>query len=418
MSVAVRPVVLALAAGLLTTLPVAAQDLADQIQRLNQIAAQKAEREIRDEIAEAVKLVKDEPAKALEKLLAAQDKAEKDAALTDAQRAALKRSLQTHLRIAERNLDALTRKDLEQAQKRLGGEAFRADDQRAADQARIGRDLARVRELRLQGRLEEADRIVNDLAQHFPDHPSVRASRRVIPMADRARDSRRLVNDRERRLLGVYGDIERSSIPPIGDVQFPSNWRELTQKRAAVQLTAKEKAILKAFDTPIKADFTGQKFEEVIDYLQQVTGVTILLDKASLEQAMVAYDTPVKFNARGVSLRTVLRRILGDLGLTYIVKDEMIQVTTPDRARETLTVRTYYLGDLVAQLSLDLPPALNELAIMQNAAQVIDLIQHSVEPQSWQINNGPGTIVFDPARLALIVKQTAEVHLMLGGGVR
>jgi hypothetical protein len=46
------------------------------------------------------------------------------------------------------------------------------------------------------------------------------------------------------------------------------------------------------------------------------------------------------------------------------------------------------------------------------------MIQTNVEPESWKINGGPGTIVFDPARLMLVVKQTAEIHYMLGGGMK
>ena len=51
-----------------------------------------------------------------------------------------------------------------------------------------------------------------------------------------------------------------------------------------------------------------------------------------------------------------------------------------------------------------------------HAQEIIDMIQAQVEPESWSANNGPGKIYFDPTRMVLVVKATAEVHYMLGGG--
>ena len=119
---------------------------------------------------------------------------------------------------------------------------------------------------------------------------------------------------------------------------------------------------------------------------------------------------------KNVTLRTVLRKVLGDLGLAYIIKDGSIQVTTPLRAKETLTVRTYYLGDMALVTDFRLPAVLTQLQAVQNASQIIDAIQSSIDPQSWRANGGTGTILFDPRTLSLVVKQSAEVHFMLGGG--
>ena len=72
-------------------------------------------------------------------------------------------------------------------------------------------------------------------------------------------------------------------------------------------------------------------------------------------------------NIKRATLRTVLRRILGDVNLAYIVKDEAIQVVTPARARETLSTRTYYVGDLAGTTDIRLGPFLGRL---QAAAQI------------------------------------------------
>jgi hypothetical protein len=43
------------------------------------------------------------------------------------------------------------------------------------------------------------------------------------------------------------------------------------------------------------------------------------------------------------------------------------------------------------------------------------MIQTSVDPQSWQANGGNGSIVFNAPSMSLIIKQSAEVHALLGG---
>ena len=53
----------------------------------------------------------------------------------------------------------------------------------------------------------------------------------------------------------------------------------------------------------------------------------------------------------------------------------------------------------------------------QSVSLLIQTIVGTVEPDSWQVNNpeAKGTIYFDPRTLNLIVKQSAEVHYVLGG---
>lgn len=51
------------------------------------------------------------------------------------------------------------------------------------------------------------------------------------------------------------------------------------------------------------------------------------------------------------------------------------------------------------------------LALTADASgELVDLIQQVVAPQSWDVNGGPGAIVFFAPKHALIVRQTGEVH--------
>ena len=49
----------------------------------------------------------------------------------------------------------------------------------------------------------------------------------------------------------------------------------------------------------------------------------------------------------GVSLRSVLRLMLEPLGLTYLIEDEDMTITTQVKADEKMSTRVYPVGDLV-----------------------------------------------------------------------
>ena len=120
----------------------------------------------------------------------------------------------------------------------------------------------------------------------------------------------------------------------------------------------------------------------------------------ALDAAGVKYDTPITLKVKSVTVRTVLKMVLRDLGLTYVIKDEMIQVTTPDRAKDLMIIKVYSVADLVRNRF--------------EAAMLIDLIETTIEPQSWRANGGTATIVYNPVTRSIVVKQTAEFHAALG----
>ncbi len=49
------------------------------------------------------------------------------------------------------------------------------------------------------------------------------------------------------------------------------------------------------------------------------------------------------------------------------------------------------------------------------AIQLIDLIQNTIEPESWQAVGGKGSIYYFDLLKVLVVRQTGEVHHQLGG---
>jgi hypothetical protein len=213
----------------------------------------------------------------------------------------------------------------------------------------------------------------------------------------------------------VMRSVDDSAVPESRAYVLPKDWAEKSRKRSAAQkLTEKEKAILKALDTPIQVDFDKHPFEDVLDYLRKATGLTITVDQRAMAEVGASYKSEITLKLRATT-RTILKRMLGDLGMAYVIKDEIIQITSAERAKEMTTARTYYIGDLAAAVDIRLGVIGSKLLMIQSVNQLISTITQTVEPRSWQVNNpdAVGTITFDPVTMTLIIKQTAEIHYAL-----
>jgi hypothetical protein len=393
------------------------KDILDEARRREQVAEQKAEADFRAALVEMNKLENTNPGRAAERLKKMLSVLEEDTTLSAVKRDAWKRVVKDRIRVCEAQADHVAKGEVENAGREARKDDRRAiDEQKARDDEMRKRDFDRAKELQKQGRDDEARRITDK----YPDSPAAAASQYIGGIKGAIAANKEIKRERERRVLLAFNDVEKSAMPPIGDIEFPpaDKWRELTKMRTKSVATEKEKAILKALDSPVTIMFEGSTLENVIDYLQTLSGVTIILDKDTLDRAGLNYDTPVNVRKMKVSLRTALRKVLGEVGLTYIVEKETIHVLRPDEAARKMTVRTYYLGDLATASGFTFGNYFSAVEMARSVASLIEMVVGMIEPDSWQINNpeAKGTIFFNPHNLTLVVKQSAEIHYMLGGG--
>jgi hypothetical protein len=399
------------------------EDALDQARKNLEVAAQKTEGEIRTTLLAAEKLAATDPARALDLLKGAKTKLDDATELSESRRATLKRIFADRIRVTEAMIDQAKRDDSEKAdQKAKTSGTNAAGAERNADADDIKRDLSSIRALREQGKTAEADRQAADLAKRYPNNPAAQAAKAITSAADRVAEAKRIQSEKENGFSSATGrDIDKSASLPKGDIEFPppDQWARLTKARGQKKLTEKEQNILKTLDSSIKVDFKDSRLEDVIDYLQTRTGLSIILDKTALDEAGVTNESLVSANFKqGVSVRTLLRVVLNKVNLTYIVKDEAITVLTPERAKNTMVTRTYYLGDLVTYTDARLGPVLTQALLLKTGREIVEMIKGSVDPSSWRENGGEGTIVFDPRTLSIVVKQSSEVHSMLESGYK
>jgi hypothetical protein len=237
----------------------------------------------------------------------------------------------------------------------------------------------------------------------------------------------------------VFLEVRAAGAPPQKPKPAP--------KAAAKPLVGGERAILKALRQPISIEVKETPLQDVVDFLQQNYGIPIVLDRKELEGLSIdPSKTLVTRKLTGISLRSVLDLVLGELGLKWTIHREVLLITSPTRAEseEFLITTVYDISDLVMpvpdrsyhgslpgsgppdassmQFQGGLPPqgmggpppqvrVANPNDSAADFSGLIDLITQTMEPKSWEANGGQGTIALFPANLSLVIRQTREVHL-------
>ena len=398
-------------------------DPIDAARAQQKIADQKAEANVLDAIQSADLAIKrNNPAKAAQFLKSAQLDIDRAAAISGEARKQLTNLLQAKLAVVEGrplvNPGPATKLDPK------GPEARAAQKEAAekyyAELKDVREGIKAVEKAQDDGRMKEANAEIARLAKLYPTNPSVFALGQKESMQDRIANAQAHYAESSRRWIGNQKNINESSLAAIRDVEFPKGWKEMSDRRLkTVELSAKEKKIIEALDKPLTINFNERPLEEALQDLSNQLDVQLLLDKKSLEDLLIDLKKGVSLQAKGLSARTVLRSILGAQGLTFVVKDETIQIVTVERSKSLLTTRVYYLGDLVQGVGpfsgLEWGPLLNLQQNQANVAAILDAVR-KIDPLSWSgaDTGGPGTVTFHTASMSIIVRNSAEVHFSLG----
>jgi hypothetical protein len=102
-----------------------------------------------------------------------------------------------------------------------------------------------------------------------------------------------------------------------------------------------------ALDESTTLEFVETPLADVVDYLKHLHDIEIQLDKRALDDVGIGTDTPVTHNLKGISLRSALRLILRELDLAHILRDEVLLITTPEKARHEPVTRVYCVAELL-----------------------------------------------------------------------
>ena len=149
------------------------------------------------------------------------------------------------------------------------------------------------------------------------------------------------IEDAEGRgLRRPLGEVDRASIPFAGDknpLVFPDakEWDKLSKSRQKIlaerqrQRSERDIEIEKKLRTPVSLQFTNAPLSKVLEYLAKLADVNLHLDPQGLAEEGVTSDTPVTIELRNeIMLKSALNLILEPLHLSYVVKDEVLKITS------------------------------------------------------------------------------------------
>jgi hypothetical protein len=130
-------------------------------------------------------------------------------------------------------------------------------------------------------------------------------------------------------------------------------------------------------------------------FLSQQHDIPIVIHRRALEEIGLDPSVPVTLDVSNISLRSVLRLLLRDIDATYLIKDEVLQITTREAAENRLIVKIYQLPEAMAG----------------KTDELLEVVPTIVHPDAWETLGGASTLAaFDGM---LIAQTTSEVHAEL-----
>ncbi len=155
-----------------------------------------------------------------------------------------------------------------------------------------------------------------------------------------------------------------------------------------------EEKIRQALTMPATIEFIETPLADVVAFLKDAYNIPIEVEAAALDEVGLSPDVPVTRNLHEVSLRTALRVILRDLGLTYLVDDEVLLITTQEEAAQRPVTRVYPVTPLLPINATD-------------ADDLAQLVRETVLRRGARGGLQPTVATYGPL---LIVRDTEEAH--------
>ncbi|MBN2476163.1 MAG: general secretion pathway protein GspD [Pirellulales bacterium] len=270
-------------------------------------------------------------------------------------------------------------------------------------------------------RFAEAEVVAKRAAELDPDNPVVKQ------LLLRSKFVRRYFNNLELSDLkeeGLWSQLDSVAASSVGfDDRIPfrmpdaKEWADLTTRRSKYTAeqqrhrTERDLEIEQKLRHPVSLDFREEPLANVLDYLAKVTEVNMHLDPQALAEYGISADVPVTISVRDeIMLKSALNLILEPLQLTYVVKDEVLKVTS-EQQREGETHRfVYSVADLVTPIPNFVPsPNMGLAGAYHNAMSNVGYgmgasFGASAAPLAVMASRdgNPGAAMINPALLAQV----------------
>jgi general secretion pathway protein D len=273
-------------------------------------------------------------------------------------------------------------------------------------------------------RFAEAEVLAKRARELAPENPIVKQLIWQSKFVSRTRRNETIGDAKENGFWTSLENVDESAIPfddnepyRFGDAR---TWKELTDIRGRrdaenrARRSERELEIERRLKTPVSLQFRDRPLSEVLEHLAKLAAVNLHLDPQGLEEEGVSSDTPVTIDlTQDISLKSALNLILEPLHLDYVIKDEVLKITSEQLRQGEVVTKTYDVADLVIPIPnfgpngrTGMPGAIAEAYNMTGTGVGLSPGSAFVASQDGTPAHG----VIDPAVLAQINNQ-----LMPGG---
>ena len=329
------------------------------VQDAEALAAQKLNAEVGTKIGEGRRLHETDPDKAIATLRTDRSRPSRPSGLSPDLTRPMVRRLEVAIEIAKKDKVEFERK---MADKQLRAEIemkrLRILEADKAKKAKMKDLMDKAMTAYAEGKYIECEALAKRAMEVDPNE--LAASMLVY----KAKTERRFKTDKQNIADKENGD--RHGVPggrpwrrswtlrcSFSGIKYAKNFKDLTRERLEMnaRLEPKKDPHVLAIESKLKdrvsINMDKQPLSEAITFLQNYTGLNIVLDPKALGEEGLTSSSPVSLAGQQVPLKSVLKLLLKPLGLTYKLEDEVVLITSPQADQSQTYPKTYYVGDLV-----------------------------------------------------------------------
>jgi general secretion pathway protein D len=323
-----------------------------------QVIAQKLSAEVGKRQSEAQRLREEDPERAVAILREAQQLVN-DSKLSESSRRDLLSRIEITLNKTQTYIDDHKAEiDLEQQNEAVLKEVERRREVKLKVQQKTAELVDEFNRLKDEQRYAEAEIIAKRLIELAPDDPVAQQVYQMAKFIRREMMNRNLEDQKEESFWTQLNSVEESAVNPVaedGQEQYfdQKYWDQFVKNRKGSRdrverRTERELEIERRLKTPVLLRYQDTPLSEVIEGMSELTGVNIHLDPRGLEQEGYTADTKVTVNLnQEISLKSALNLVLEPLHLSYVIKDEVLKITSEQLRDGELKTYTYNVADLV-----------------------------------------------------------------------
>ena len=263
-------------------------------------------------------------------------------------------------RIEKDKLDEIARANLAELDARR-----RLLDADARTNQKVRQYLDQINALIDEGRFELAEEVALQMREEAPNRVEPMVALTEAGHLGNYKRMRDLAELSARRWNDALYQVELSHIPFPDDppIEYPpaEEWGPLSERRKAQyskfdlgETGPAERRISSALQNNLTSPLQYEEtpLGEVIAIIREDYNIPIQFDRQALQDETVdeTADT-VSIDVSNISLRSALRLMLKELNLTYVIDNEVLMITSKDKAEETLVTKVYPVGDLVMPIN-------------------------------------------------------------------